>query len=100
MKRVYTAENAFDAQIIHDHLQQHGIAAAVHSNMLTGAIGELPMDTRPTVWVNDPALYQRARDLIVAFERDAPGEERWTCPECGEINEPAFEICWYCNSGA
>lgn len=96
MKRVYSAENAFDAQLIRDHLQEHGIPATVHGNMLTGAIGELPMDTRPSVWIDDADLYARARDLVTRFERTAPSGETWTCRQCGETNEPAFEICWSC----
>jgi hypothetical protein len=96
LKRVYGAENAFDAQIIRDYLEQQGIAAAVHGNMLTGAIGELPMDTRPSVWIEDPDLYERARDLIRRFESARPEGEQWTCRHCGETNEPTFEICWAC----
>ncbi len=98
MKRVYSAENAFDAQIIRDHLEHQGIAATVHGNMLTGAIGELPMDTRPSVWIEDPDLYERARDLIGRFERARPDGEQWTCIHCGETNEPAFELCWACGA--
>lgn len=96
MKRVYNAENAFDAQLVRDHLEERGIPAVVHGNMLTGAIGELPMDTRPTVWIEDPDLYQRARDLIAQYEQTSAGGATWSCPHCGETNEPTFEICWYC----
>ncbi len=96
MKRVYSAENVFDAQLIRDHLDQHGIAASVHGTMLTGAIGELPMDTRPTVWIDDADLYARARDLIARFERADPTGSQWTCRCCQEVNEPAFESCWNC----
>lgn len=96
MKRVYSAENAFDAQLVRDHLDQHGIAATVHGTMLTGAIGELPMDTRPSVWIEDPDLYERARQLIERFERSEATGDRWTCRNCKEVNEPAFELCWNC----
>lgn len=98
MRRVYTAENIFDAQLVRDRLLQEDIAATVHGMMLTGALGELPADTRPTVWIEDDALYERARQLIARFEHEGPGAggEPWTCGRCGERNEPAFELCWSC----
>lgn len=96
MKRVYTAENPFDAQLVRDRLEQAGIAARVHGIMLTGGVGELPADTRPTVWIADADLYDRARDLIARFETEGPGGETWTCAGCGEANAPAFEVCWRC----
>ena len=94
MKRVYTAANAFDARLVCDHLNHEGIAATVHGMLLTGAVGELPLDTAPTVWIEDPDLYDRARDLIARFERPATGPA-WRC-RCGETNEASFELCWSC----
>lgn len=97
MRRVYTAENVFDAQLVRDRLLQDGIAATVHGMMLTGALGELPADTRPSVWIEDDSFYERARQLVARFEREpvATGEP-WICGHCGEPNEPAFELCWSC----
>ena len=95
MKRVYTAANAFDARIVCDHLNHEGIAATIHGLLLTGALGELPLDTAPTVWIEDPDLYERARDLIARFERPADAGDAWRCA-CGEVNEASFELCWSC----
>lgn len=96
MKRVYTGENVFDAQLVRDRLEEAGISAALHGAMLAGAVGELPADTRPSVWIEDDDLYERARQLIRAFERGGPAGPDWTCPRCGERNGPAFETCWHC----
>lgn len=97
MRRVYTAENIFDAQLVRDRLLQEDIAATVHGMMLTGALGELPADTRPTVWIEDAGLYERARQLIARFEHESgAGGQPWTCGRCGEHNGPAFELCWSC----
>ncbi len=99
MRPVYTAENAFDAQLVRDRLDQEGIAASVHGLMLTGAVGELPADTRPTVWIEDDAHYDRARELVIAFEQTQPEDgPAWICPNCREENGPAFETCWQCGS--
>jgi len=99
MRRVYTAENVFDAHLLRDRLVQNGIAAAVHGTMLAGAIGELPADTRPTVWIEDDELYERARQLVARFEQPAPEGASWDCPACGEHNGPGFEVCWNCGHG-
>ena len=96
MKRVYTGENVFDAQLVRDRLEHAGIAAALHGTMLAGAVGELPADTRPTVWIEDDALYERARRIVHAFEAAPTGDADWTCPGCGETNGSAFEVCWHC----
>ena len=98
MKPVYTAENLFDAQLVRDRLVEAGVAAKVHGTLLTGAVGELPADTRPTVWIEDDELYERARQLVTAFEQADPEGQNWTCPACGEANGPAFETCWHCGS--
>lgn len=96
MRRVYRAENTFDAHLVRDRLLQAGIEAEVHGLMLTGGVGELPADTRPSVWIADEDLYERARQIVAEFERTRADGETWRCPRCGEDNGPAFEICWSC----
>lgn len=98
MRRVYQGENLFDAQLVRDRLLEDGIAAEVHGIMLAGAVGEIPADTRPSVWIDDADLYQRARQLIERFEQSRADAEGWRCPECGEDNGPAFESCWACGA--
>lgn len=98
MRRVYTAENAFDAQLVRDFLAEAGVAASVHGQLLTGAVGELPADARPSVWIEDDALYARARQLVSQYEQTEPNGTPWTCARCGEDNGPAFEACWHCGA--
>jgi hypothetical protein len=96
MKRVYTSDNVFDAQLVCDRLNHYGIDAMVLGTMLTGAVGELPADTRPSVWIEDDALYANARRLIAAFEAAGDPGPDWCCSACGETNGANFELCWYC----
>ena len=100
MRRVYRAENTFDAHLVRDRLLQAGIEAEVHGFMLAGAVGELPADTRPSVWIADPDLYQWARRIVAEIERTSPRATGWLCPRCGEENGPAFEVCWSCGRSA
>ncbi|PSQ91859.1 MAG: hypothetical protein BRD57_03735 [Proteobacteria bacterium SW_6_67_9] len=96
MRRVYTGDNVFDAQLVSDRLNENGVTATIHGVMLIGGVGELPADTRPSVWIADDADYERARRLIEAFERDTAGGADWMCPHCDEHNGAAFEGCWAC----
>lgn len=96
MRRVYQAENTVDAHLVRDLLRHWGIAAEVHGAMLTGGVGELPADAKPSVWIADPDLYQWARQVIARHERQAREPSEWECPRCGETNGAAFEVCWSC----
>jgi len=98
MQRVYTGENVFDAQLVCDHLNDNGVVATVHGIMLVGGVGELPADTRPSVWITDGGDYDTARHLIAAFEAETISEPDWACPRCGEANGAAFEVCWQCGA--
>lgn len=97
MRRVYTAENVFEAYIVRDRLIEQRIDAVVHGEMLAGAIGELPPDSRPSVWIREDELYDRARALIAEFEREVPAGPEWRCSRCGEENEAEFGVCWNCS---
>lgn len=100
MKRVYRADNTFDAHLVRDLLLQAGIAAEVHGAMLTGAVGELPADTKPSVWIADADQYDWARQVIARYERNTEQPTDWRCPHCGELNGAAFEVCWSCGRPA
>jgi len=100
MQRVYTAENVFDAYILRDRLIEQGIEAVVHGEMLAGAIGELPVDARPGVWIRDNDQYAAARAVVAAFEADAEDTPDWHCPRCGEDNAGTFALCWNCRRPA
>lgn len=100
MRRVYSAENVFDACIVRDRLHEQAIDAVVHGELLTGAIGELPPDSRPSVWIQQDDQYDRAREVVAAFERGDVAGQPWRCRDCGEHNEPAFALCWNCGRPA
>lgn len=100
MRRVYTAENVFDACIVRDRLLEQDIDAVVQGELLAGAIGELPPDTRPSVWIRDEGFYDSARGIVAEFERGEVAGPAWHCRHCGEYNEGAFALCWNCSRPA
>ena len=99
MQRLYLARDRIEAQLLHDYLDRHLIRTVVLGDFLSGAIGELPADICPTLWVIDDLDLERAREILPRFL--APSVPRsggiaWTCPACGESIEADFDVCWNC----
>lgn len=100
MHHVYQAENLLDAQLVQDALQDSGIDATINGVYLSGAIGELPADATPSVWVVDAGDVAQARSIIRELLENAAGTEGdWRCGKCGEQCEASFQFCWQCGAG-
>lgn len=94
---VYLAADPVNAEIVKDMLIDRGIAAHVRNQYLWGAMGNLPANIYPQVWIEDPSLYQRARELVAEFENGPATVPRpWRCPGCAEMVEGQFSACWHC----
>jgi hypothetical protein len=99
MQQLYQAGDRIEAQLLSDLLERRHIPNRILGDYLSGAIGELPADIYPTVWVIDDADLPRARELLQRFQSEnrARGETRsWVCRGCGELVDGAFELCWRC----
>ena len=106
MKKLYTARDSLEAHFLRNLLEAQGIHSTVLGDALGAARGELPMtqETLPAVWVNSEDV-ERAQDLVEEYEnRGAPADEDdlervgWTCPNCGEVIEGQFGMCWNCQT--
>ena len=98
MKRIYSAASLPEAHLLLHRLQAEGIDAKVFNENAQGAVGELPFThTYPEVWIEHLEDEDRARSVILQFERrvSTPG---WHCQTCGEHNPATFEVCWQCAS--
>lgn len=125
MIRVAQPADPMEAQHLLGVLEEHGIRAIVQGESLWAARGELPFgpESAPSLWVNDEADAQRARQLL-AEHRRSPVQSRcpkcgadlreaddtrcpacaaplrhvesWTCPNCHEEVETQFTNCWSC----
>ena len=98
--KVYSAENQVDAQRVADTLEGAGIACLVHGGYLSGAVGELPPGDLMSVWIDDEANYEKAREIIKTIERETllPRGKDINCRQCGEQLESQFSHCWQCGS--
>ena len=100
MQHVYQAANLLDAQLVQDALQDGGIEATINGAYLSGAIGELPADATPSVWVINAGDAARARTIISELlDDDASGAGgEWNCSDCGERSSASFQFCWKCGA--
>lgn len=100
MERVYQAASLLDAQLVQDALNDSGIDATINGAYLSGAIGELPADATPSVWVIDDGDVARARTIINELLDDtgSGSDSDWTCADCGEMSSASFRLCWKCGA--
>jgi hypothetical protein len=99
MFRLYTAANLPEAHLLLHRLAQAGIEARVLNEHAQGGLGEIPFThAYPEVWIMETADEERARRIVVEFEQAPASPDMARCTACGEMNPPAFEICWYCGN--
>ena len=99
MKRVYTAANLPEAQLLIDQLASRGVRARIFNANASSLAGELPIDASlPQVWVERDDEAARGRALIDEFLRASANGLPRPCPACGEENPPAFDLCWACGA--
>ena len=99
MKRVHTASNLPEAQLLVDRLATFGIPARIFNANASSLAGELPVDVaRPQVWVDRDADLARAREAIEAFLAPVPEGPPLKCARCGEENPGSFDLCWNCGA--
>jgi len=103
MRKIFTANNPTEAELVRGILESAGIAAEVRGTDLWGARGEVPVtaDTAPSVWIEDDSRAEEAGALLADFNKDRPtiqSAPSWTCPQCHESIEGQFTECWKCGA--
>ena len=112
MKKLFSAADPMEANLVRGLLEEAGIVANVQGEALWSARGELPFgpNTSPTVFVKDED-FERARDVISEYEwkskvvparcpdcdydlSRSPGP---ACPECGwQFRRQESLLPWLC----
>jgi hypothetical protein len=100
MQRLYQAADRIEAQLLSDFLERHLVDNTILGDYLSGAIGELPADVYPSVWVIYDEDLPRARELLARFieDSDREGARSWVCRGCGELIDGHFDLCWRCGA--
>jgi len=98
MQPLYQAGDRIEAQLLSHYLDRHLIDNAILGDYLSGAIGELPANIYPSVWIIHEEDLERGRELLRRFLADAARESgrSWVCRGCGELVDGGFDLCWRC----
>lgn len=100
MKKVYSAENLIEAQIMLDLLGHAGIEARLFNQNAQGGLGEIPFThAYPEVWVIHDADFERGKAVASHYENLPLEPGIIFCRACGEENPRNFQLCWQCGAG-
>lgn len=93
MRQVYLASDLLEAHIVRGVLEAHGINTVVGD--------DLPVadDYWASVWVVEDTLYERARNVVMAFLRgEGSTQNSWHCSTCREQIGPQLTERWQCGT--
>ena len=100
MKKIYTANNLLEAQIVLDILEHAMIPAKLFNQYAQGGTGDIPFThAYPEVWIIRDADYERGRKIVQQYEAIPQTTTVVHCPVCGEENPSNFQLCWHCGGG-
>ena len=100
MKKVYSASNLMEAQIVLDLLEHAYIPAQLFNQHAQGGVGDIPFThAYPEVWVVRDEDYERGKHIVQTYEKTPAATSIIYCPACNEENPANFQLCWKCGSG-
>jgi hypothetical protein len=100
MKKIYSASNLMEAQIVLDLLEHAYIPARIFNQHAQGVSGEIPFThAYPEVWVVRDEDYERGMRIVQSYEETPATSRIIHCPVCREENPANFQLCWKCGSG-
>ena len=100
MKKIYSAANLFEAQLMHDLLGHAGIDARLRNENAQGGLGEIPFThAYPEVWVLNDSDLELAQAVVNKYENSPIESGVVLCRACGEENPRNFQLCWQCGAG-
>lgn len=100
MKKIYSASNLMEAQIVLDLLEHAYIPAKIFNQHAQGVAGEIPFThAYPEIWITREDDFERAKRIIDTYENTPVATGNVQCPSCGEDNPANFQLCWKCGGG-
>jgi hypothetical protein len=100
MKKIYSASNLMEAQIVLDLLEHAYIPARIFNQHAQGGLGDIPFThAYPEVWIMRPEDYERGKRIVQNYEKTPATIGIIHCLACGEENPKNFQLCWKCGSG-
>jgi hypothetical protein len=100
MKKIYSAANLMEAQIMLDLLGHVGIQARLFNENAQGGLGEIPFThAYPEVWLVNEGDLERGQAVVSKYENLPVETGVVVCLACGEENPRNFQLCWHCSAG-
>ena len=100
MKKIYSAANLVEAQIMLDLLGHVGIKARLFNEHAQGGLGDISfIQAYPEVWVINDHDQERAKKVAHHYDQSPIETAVVFCPACGEENPRNFQLCWHCGAG-
>lgn len=101
MIKLYCHESLIVIHNLKNLLEHQGIKCQLKNELINASSGEVPpIEGWPEIWIKQPEDYDQAMVLIDEAMNGSPSKVSWSCPHCGEVNGPAFELCWKCGQEA
>ena len=98
MKKLYTAGDIIEAQLLNSLLKTQGISSLIKNEGLQSGVGELPfVEMWPEVWIIKPKDWFSATCVLESL-KPLDTLEDWTCADCSVTNPGPFETCWSCSA--
>lgn len=105
MLLIFTHPNLMIVENARNLLLQAGIRCRLENQYAAGGIGELaPISAWPELWLERERDKTWATSVLGAILTEPATQAAdattadWRCRHCGEINAPAFEVCWQCQA--
>lgn len=97
MKQVFTAESLVYIHHMRSLLEADGIDCIIKNDRLVTLGGEVPVTVCwPELWITNPMLENRAKQIIERANTAGETEDSWVCENCGEEHSANFTDCWNC----
>lgn len=99
MQKLFTTENRVFLYLLQARLANEGIDSIIKNEAPAGpAAGDVPpVVAKPEIWIihdEDTGKAQAVLDNILQQQNQTKSD--WQCPDCHEILEGQFDICWNC----
>lgn len=99
MQKIFTSLNRVKLMLLKSELDEAGIPSLI-KNESPPAAGEVPsVIAYPELWIMNDEDFAGAKLVVQAFEsKSQEKHEKWKCPNCHELIEGQFDLCWKCGN--
>jgi len=99
MRLLYSSLKLLEVHHLKNLLEAEGIRCHLKNELLSRLAGDIPFtECAPELWLLDDRDFDRAKRIVVDFDRAPVAGPSWRCPECGEALEGQFSACWRCGA--